>query len=254
MELFSLDGRGLLVAKTSVPRARAVVVGRQIRLVGGMRTHHAHAAEKTAMPRGQRRANGRDLRLSGACRSARPTIGPGGSMSGRRGVLAGTWATSQVTSPSTLHARTPISRPSDRISTLQLTGAGILLSAVVHGTANRQGGPSLLPQLVAYSLYMLLNQLERVGPLSRRAGGAERRRRSWLGHAAAAAASEQARSCEEACTRLCDRARAWKGSIGTPASRHARTCAAHSTSRSHAGARARSRRSCVPRTWTGRRT
>ena len=175
-------------------------------------------------------------------------------MSGRRGVLAGTWATSQVTSPSILHARTPISRPSDRISTFQLTGAGILYSAVVHGTTNRQGGPSLLPQLVAYSLYMLLVQLERLSAASRRAGGAERRRRSWLGHAAAAAASEQARSCEEACTRLRDRARAWKGASGTPASSCAWTCAAHSTSLSHVGARARSRRSRVPRTWRMRRT
>ena len=77
-------------------------------------------------------------------------------------MLAGTWATSQVTSPSILHARTHSSRPSDRIPSWQFTDAGILLSAVMHGTANRQGGPSQLVELVAYSLYMLLNQLERM--------------------------------------------------------------------------------------------
>ena len=94
-------------------------------------------------------ANGRDPRLRGAVPSARTAGGPESSTSGRRGVLAGTWATSQVTSPSILHARTLSSRPSDRIPSWQLTDAGILYAAVVQGTTNRQGEPRLLRKLVA---------------------------------------------------------------------------------------------------------
>ena len=124
-----MNGRGVLVAETSVPRARAVVVGRQIRLVGSMRTHHAHAAEKTAMPRGQRRARTRDTRLSGAVPSARPTIGPGGSTWSGGWSSAGAEAAYQVRIPTIPNALAHAHDPTHRFSRKSVQAPRFLYSA-----------------------------------------------------------------------------------------------------------------------------
>ena len=200
------------------------------------------------MPRGQRRARTRDTRLRGACRSARPTIGPGGSTWSGGWSSAGAEAASQVRIPTIPNALAHAHDPTHRFSRKSVQAPRFLYSA--RGTWH----PPLAWRAAAaaraciYSLFVLLKQLECVGATSDASRRVERRRRSLLVHAAERRPREGNRSCEEACTRLRDRARAWKGSIGTPASRHARTYAPCCTYRSVCGARPRSRRSCVPRT------